>query len=189
MKEELATIGALLSAVLVGVCCWGPLVLVGLGLTGFGLGAAFAKYRIVFMAITLALLGVAFFFSYRKREVICKDGTCEMTSGSKRAKVAFWLVMVAALASMSTHLWSSALSGNPRLLPGGQALILEVSGMHCAGCAVSVKRALESVPGVRAAGVDFDASEATVALESGHVPPEELVRAIEKLGYRARLKE
>lgn len=188
MKGELAFGGAVLSALLVGVCCWGPLLLVGLGLTGFGLAAAFAKYRIVFMAITLGLLGLTFFLVYRKREVACEDGTCKMRSGSKGSKVALWLVTVAALALMTTHTWIGAVSTRPAA-SDGPVLTLEVSGMHCAGCAVAVERGLEMVPGVRAAQVDFDASEATVAVESPKVQPEQLVRAIEKLGYNARLKD
>ena len=59
---------------------------------------------------------------------------------------------------------------------------LRVSGMECAGCAQAVRRALESVSGVRRADVDHAAGLAVVqgdATEAG------LLSAVEAVGYRA----
>jgi Cu+-exporting ATPase len=55
-----------------------------------------------------------------------------------------------------------------------------VRGMHCAGCASNVERALRGVPGVAAAEVNF--ATATAGVE-GEAPARELARALRAAGY------
>ena len=43
---------------------------------------------------------------------------------------------------------------------------MRVDGMTCTACAGHVKQALEGVPGVRAASVSFDDSQATVTADA-----------------------
>ena len=59
---------------------------------------------------------------------------------------------------------------------------LRVQGMDCAGCAVAVRKALEAVPGVMRAEVDFAAGLAAI---DGGAPTAMLVNAVESAGYRA----
>jgi copper chaperone len=56
---------------------------------------------------------------------------------------------------------------------------LEVSGMTCGGCARSVTRAVEAVPGVDRVAVDLAAATVTVA---GGMP-EAIRAAIERAGF------
>lgn len=189
MKEKLVGIGALLAAALASLCCIGPLVLVGLGVGAVGLAAALAKYRLIFMLLTFAFLGFAFYLTYRKREIQCADGSCEMKSAGPAAKILLWLVTAAALGLASSNLWIGALSSKAALPVGGQLVKLNVTGMFCSGCAVSVEKALKKIPGVQGASVDFGKSEAFVSLESGtSVQTEELIKAVEGPGYKASLK-
>lgn len=58
-------------------------------------------------------------------------------------------------------------------------LRLEISGMTCGGCARSVTRAVQAVPGVSSIAVDLDA--ATVAVEGGAA--DAVRQAIERAGY------
>ncbi|MGQ3027834.1 MAG: heavy-metal-associated domain-containing protein [Ferrovibrionaceae bacterium] len=58
-------------------------------------------------------------------------------------------------------------------------LHLEVSGMTCGGCARSVTRAVQAVPGVSQVAVDLAA--ATVTVEGG--APDAIRAAIERAGY------
>ncbi len=74
-----------------------------------------------------------------------------------------------------------------------KAVELSIRGMHCASCVASVERALVSVDGVAAAGVNLvdgsarvHPSEAGMA-GTGPPDPEALVRAIEDAGYEARV--
>lgn len=61
-----ASAGSVVSAFLASVCCVGPLVFALLGLGGAGLLVKFEPYRPYFMAVTFALLGAGFYFTYRR---------------------------------------------------------------------------------------------------------------------------
>lgn len=107
MKEKIVGLGALISASFASICCLGPIVLVGLGLGGAGLAAGLTKYRPLFLALTAALLGSAFYLTYRKRKIACADGTCELRSGGKTAKAALWIITALAFGLMSFPYWSA----------------------------------------------------------------------------------
>ena len=51
-----------------------------------------------------------------------------------------------------------------------------------------VKRALEGLKGVRKAEVSFERAEAIVTYERGRVTLEEMMRAVEQYGFKAKLK-
>jgi mercuric ion transport protein len=156
MKEKLFTTGALISAGLASICCLGPPLLAVLGLGGIGLAAGFARYRPLFLSLTAILLGIGFYITYRKREVACSDGACELRSGSRRMKVALWTLTLVVVA-LATFPHYATLFGHREGLnasPGAERLPLSIVGMTCSACAVSIENALEKVPGVRAASVE-----------------------------------
>ncbi len=70
---------------------------------------------------------------------------------------------------------------------GEQTLTFEVDGMTCASCAVRIERVLSKQEGVDAAAVNFAGAEATVRIEPG-VDPDELARAVEKIGYAIHVR-
>jgi len=57
---------AIVTAFVASACCVGPLVFALLGLGGGALLVKFEPYRPHFMALTFALLGAGFYFTYRK---------------------------------------------------------------------------------------------------------------------------
>lgn len=59
---------------------------------------------------------------------------------------------------------------------------LSITGMSCAGCVTSVETALQSVPGVESAVVNFAGH---TALVTGKVAVDDLVRAVVNAGYNA----
>jgi Cu+-exporting ATPase len=61
---------------------------------------------------------------------------------------------------------------------------LDLEGMHCASCAASIERRLNEVDGVEAS-VNLATEQATVTCDPG-VSVEELVSAVESIGYGAR---
>ena len=63
---------------------------------------------------------------------------------------------------------------------------LTLTGMTCASCAGRVERALSKVPGVRAVSVNLAGERAHVQLVGG-VSDAELVAAVQKAGYQARV--
>jgi len=63
---------------------------------------------------------------------------------------------------------------------------LEIEGMHCASCAQTVERALQRVPGVKAASVNFATEKATVEFDLSQTGFEDFKRAVETAGYAVR---
>ena len=115
MKEKIAVItgiGSLVAATLASICCLGPLVFTALGVGGFGLAAGLEKYRTIFLVLTSALLAGAFYFIYRKREVVCADGSCRLqTAGSKTMKILLWIITGATLLLAAFPYYSATLAG------------------------------------------------------------------------------
>ena len=58
----IAQIGALASAVVASACCWLPLLLIAVGVSGGALAATFEAWRPVLLPVTFVLLGLAFYF-------------------------------------------------------------------------------------------------------------------------------
>ncbi|MGE0622892.1 MAG: heavy-metal-associated domain-containing protein [Pseudomonadales bacterium] len=67
----------------------------------------------------------------------------------------------------------------------GETVLIPVEGMSCVVCAASVKNALQSIDGVQEAEIDLERREARVRYVEGKVSPEQLVAAINQLGYKA----
>ncbi|OGG54811.1 MAG: hypothetical protein A3F84_21845 [Candidatus Handelsmanbacteria bacterium RIFCSPLOWO2_12_FULL_64_10] len=57
--------------------------------------------------------------------------------------------------------------------------------MYCGGCAVSVRVALKKLEGVQDAKVDAKKAQAVVDYVEGKVTVEQMVQAVEKVGYKA----
>lgn len=62
---------------------------------------------------------------------------------------------------------------------------MKIEGMSCAGCASSLKSALQKVKGVQNAEVSFEKKEATVVIEKGKVKESELTDSVKKSGFKA----
>lgn len=60
----------------------------------------------------------------------------------------------------------------------------KVEGIHCAGCAASIKEALERLEGVERASVDVKTGLVTVSYHSHAVEYSNIVEAVERLGYK-----
>jgi Cu+-exporting ATPase len=71
--------------------------------------------------------------------------------------------------------------------PRVEAIELAIEGMSCASCVGRVERALRGVPGVLDASVNLAAAKASVRLLTGAARSSDLVAAVERAGYAARL--
>ena len=67
--------------------------------------------------------------------------------------------------------------------PTGQSIDLPITGMTCAGCAATITKVLEAVPGVSAAGVNFATRRATVLFDPAKAKREHFVNAVAGAGY------
>ncbi len=61
----------------------------------------------------------------------------------------------------------------------------QVEGMHCASCALLIDDALDDLPGVTGTRTRVKTGLSTVELDLSQSQPEDVINAIEQLGYRA----
>jgi copper chaperone CopZ len=207
----IAQAGALISAVVASACCWLPLLLLALGVSGGTLAARFEASRPVLLPVTFALLGLAFYFTYRKPRGIkpassgtgeagCgepatqegKGGCCspEGARGSatdRLNKAMLWVVTVFVLAFAFLPNYVGLFLGS-----GGTTQVrtdtdhvewrMTIQGMTCSACAAHIQSELVKVPGVLAAKVDYEQGGAVITATSG-VDGTALREAVEAAGY------
>lgn len=89
--------------------------------------------------------------------------------------------------------WRSALAlfaiASAALAAEPTSVVLEVAGMTCSLCPVTVRKALERVPGVFEARVDFEAKRAQARFDAGKTTPDALAKAVSDAGFPATVKQ
>jgi periplasmic mercuric ion binding protein len=69
-----------------------------------------------------------------------------------------------------------------------QTVTLTVQNMTCAVCPITVKKALERVPGVTEARVEFDKKTASVSFDPDKASPAALTKATAEAGYPSSVR-
>jgi periplasmic mercuric ion binding protein len=72
---------------------------------------------------------------------------------------------------------------------GAKMVTLSVSGMTCAACPITIKKALQKVEGVEKTGVNYDKKEAVVTYDDAKTGVEALTKATEGAGYPSEVKQ
>jgi len=83
------------------------------------------------------------------------------------------------------NLLAAALLATPLavLAAQSQTVVLDIQNMTCEVCPITVRKALDNVPGVAAIKVDFDKKTAAVKFDPDKVNVAALVRATTNVGY------
>ncbi len=82
-----------------------------------------------------------------------------------------------------------ATSGAPfAAMAAEQTATLDVPGMTCSSCPITVKKALMKVDGVQRVTSSFEKKEAVVTFDDSKTSPEKLSMAITNAGYPATVK-
>jgi len=66
---------------------------------------------------------------------------------------------------------------------------LQISGMHCATCALTVEKGLSSTPGVLASSVNLATGKARVTYDPSQASLSDLTKAVEKSGFSVELEK
>jgi len=201
--EIIAKVGTVISAIMASSCCWLPLLLLAVGVSGAGIVSTLEAYRPLFMVLTFGFLGAAFYFTYRPRKAAASDGQdccatvpagaedcCAPAKGRFNMmtmnKVMLWVVTLMAVAFLLFPGYVGVLFGtgdeNAVTSEMNQATI-KVAGMTCEGCSTTVALAIRSVPGVEGVTVNYAKREAIVGAFSTPVPEAEILAALKKAGY------
>ena len=196
MDKTLSAV-SVLSAGLGSVYCIGPLVASALGMGMFGAATLLETLRPYLLIAAAAFLTTAFYLTYRKQPAEqCADGSCAVMPRQQSRKRLLWLVTVvavllAAFPYYSGVFWASADASAASQLPAATSIgtysqaLFAIEGMTCAGCAVSVQAALEQQPGVASAEVNFSDKTARVEYDASRVSINQLVAAVQNLGFTA----
>lgn len=64
-----------------------------------------------------------------------------------------------------------------------KTVVLNVSGMTCPACPITVKKALEKVPGVSKVDVQFEKKQVLVTFDDAKTSTDALVKATTNAGY------
>lgn len=201
-----AQIGALASAVVASACCWLPLLLIAVGVSGGALSATFEAWRPVLLPVTFVLLGVAFYFTYRKpklfaatsagtaaagesccsvpqqeaAEACCPPENTKGVTLKKVNKVMLWVVTAFVLAFAFFPNYVGYLLGGGDTLAARSDLekvVVKIDGMTCEACAANIQSALREVPGVAAAEVSYERREAVIGVPRDSQPPRDAILA------------
>ncbi len=84
--------GAVTSALVASICCFGPLVLAVLGVGGGALLLKLDPYRPYALAMAALFLGGAFFVAYRRQPQDCAPGSACAQPTRKSQRVVLWIV-------------------------------------------------------------------------------------------------
>lgn len=204
-------IGTILSAVMASSCCWLPLVLLAVGVSGAGIASTLEACRPLFMVVTFGFLGAAFYFTYRPKKAVADDGhgccSTEATTGEACSvpatrsrfrmmtlnKALLWIVTVLAAAFLFFPSYVGALFGTGGVnvvTDDTSQTVLMVEGLTCEGCAATVAQAIRSVPGVQAVTVSYEKRAAIVSTKrSQEIPQDEILAVLQKAGYGGKFVE
>src|SRR5260370_12050250 len=94
MKEKTFIGASLLAALAASLCCILAIVFALAGAGIVGASAFFEAWRPVLLAITFILLGLGFYFAYRKRMTCAPGSACERPAVTKAGRIWLWLATV-----------------------------------------------------------------------------------------------
>ena len=100
-KTTLTSVGGVIAATLASLCCIGPVMLAFMGIGSISAFSVLETYRPYLIGFTIILIGIAFFFTYRKREVKCEDGTCKVVRAGFWNKLGVWTATVIAVGALA----------------------------------------------------------------------------------------
>lgn len=197
MKEErLAMGGAVLAAFAASLCCIAPLLFVVFGLGAFGAATAFETARPFLLGAAALLLAFGFYRAYFRRGEACAPG--EACATNTVSSVGLWLALLAALAFALAPYYTGMVvrrvagSSAQAAVVDSSAVVAQarfkITGMTCAGCATTIKAALEQTVGVHRAEVSYERAEAVVDYDPQVTSPEKIREAINETGFTAEIK-
>lgn len=195
MKTLVTYLGTALAALAASACCWIP-ALLGAGAAGsLGVSAALAPWRPYLLALTALFLIGGFWMVFRKPKAACETDCCATEAASRRRKVNIGVMWAVALFALAMAAYPEVQAMRYRAIHAGEAappssakqVVLVVKGMDCEACAAPIEQNLKKVPGVLSARVDYQNSQAFVALGTPEPSEAALLQAVKSSGFEARI--
>lgn len=179
------------TGLLASACCIVPLLLVTLGVGGAWVSSftALEPFRPFFIGVAVVFLAWAAFREYRASRGPNCD--CEVTLNDKLRRT---MLVVGALVTFG-------LIASPLVIKGGddlssaavftpkpvlQEVVLDVEGMTCETCPITVRKVLTRLDGVEEARVSFDPPVALVKYDPQKVTIDDMMAVTANVGYPAK---
>ncbi len=189
--------GSVASAILSSACCWLPLLLLTAGTSSAGIATFFERWRPLFIVVAIAMLGLGFYFGYFHKAASGDECCARRRPRTRRIqRTTLWgsAVLVAAFIVFPSYVsvlfdggtgTASAAADAP---PNGKQWVFAIEGMHCEGCATTLRRTLAGLDGVTEVRVDYGARTAHITATDDAVT-ETVVEATARVGFSATLFE
>lgn len=183
--------GSVVTAALSSACCWLPLLLIAIGASSAGASVRLERWRPMFIAVAIVMLGLGFYSAYFRR-ASCTAGCCATRSprGRRLQRATLWASAVVVAAFLLFPKYVGLLldaDASSAVDPNAVELVYTIGGMSCEGCAAALRSELAAVEGVIDAQVDYATKTATVRtadIDSN----DRVLDAASRLGYTAILR-
>ena len=176
-------IGAVLAALAASACCLVPAVLAVVGVSGAGVASTLAPYRLSFLALTAVAIAAGLWFAYRPMRV--DECGCGTPKSRRRTRIAVWLSTLLALGFAGYPMVfdpHASVHGRAR---GATEIKLRVTGMDCAACTKVLTKRLARIAEVATVDVDYDHQQAVITFDGKRDISQELIEAVDDVGYQA----
>lgn len=189
-QTKITAVGSVLAAIVASLCCIGPVVVALIGVGSIGAFTAFEAFRPYLIGLTTIFLGFAFYLTYRKREVMCEDGSCKIESAGKWNKISVWLATVVAVLALAFPYFNIASTQitNDTVVPDAR-IVLQIDGMDCRACAAGLRATLARLEGVHKATVDYEKGQGVIEYNPATVQPGDFINQIDEAGFKAVVVE
>ncbi|MFN3788414.1 MAG: cation transporter [Sulfurihydrogenibium azorense] len=103
--------------------------------------------------------------------------------------IAFLLTSLTLISGISWFFFSKDKKKDEENQESGDLEKLEVniSGMHCAGCAAGIEATLKMVSGIKYAAVNFATSKGEFLYDPSKITKQQIIEKIKELGYDASI--
>jgi copper chaperone CopZ len=192
-SKNISATGSILTAIAASACCIGPALLAVAGVGGLGIFGALESYRPYFIGLTVVLLAIAFYFTYRKRQIACEDRSCKDVKAGKWNKIGVWTSAVIALAAILFPYYNVTPAATASVIhPAGKQVsyataVLRIKGMDCVECANGLQAALSQLKGTESAVVNYKEGSAVIKYDPKEVAPAAFAAFVTKMGYKSSL--
>jgi len=184
-KNLFLGLGAMVAAVGASLCCILPIAVAVLGAGSAAFAAQLEPLRPWLLGFTALLLGFAFYRAYRP-EVCAPGGSCAVPVSRRRNRMILWIVAVITVALTAFPYYASGMIAAEGKTASATSLF-HVEGMTCGGCEAGVHLKVEKLEGVKNVEASYEKKQARVTYDPKIVTPERIIRAIQELGYSARM--
>lgn len=176
------------AAFFASLCCITPIFSLAVGIGGIGsLFSWIEPFRPYLVGITLVLLGLAWFqkLNYnRQSECECEDNSSFWKSTGFLGIVTIIVILMLAFPYYSGAFFSSQ---NQQVLITSEnqvkTVTLDITGMTCSGCEVSVEFAARNVEGVLEVDASYAAGTIRIKFDQQKVRQKDIVEAINRTGF------